>query len=133
MIKMDRSSQASTDASDEGDIDEISSEIGETTIWLEVVGGKNKKGRVFGVGSEADDIVCFGYGSSTSIDRSWMHPIFKEELDIKQKCFRVVLEVEADQIETTLREIIKTQAKQLVHHEDLFKQLMAKKSGHHSR
>ncbi|XP_028785138.1 uncharacterized protein LOC114741041 [Neltuma alba] len=52
----------------------------EFNIWLEVTGGKNKKGRIYGFGSEADDDICTPQRSSPSINSTSMNTNVETEL-----------------------------------------------------
>ena len=76
-LKGARLAQASID----GNGEELSPED-ETALWLEAVGGKSKKGRVFGIGSEAHEIICTpGQGfQQVPEDQSWINSEFRQEL-----------------------------------------------------
>ncbi|XP_028790143.1 uncharacterized protein LOC114746119 [Neltuma alba] len=52
----------------------------EFNIWLEIIGGINKKGRIYGFGYEANDDICAPQGSSPSINSTSINPNVEIEL-----------------------------------------------------
>ncbi|XP_028803495.1 uncharacterized protein LOC114758604 isoform X4 [Neltuma alba] len=60
----------------------IQSNQEEFNIWLDVIGGKNKKGRIYGFGYEADDDICT-QGSSPSINSTSMNANVETELRMR--------------------------------------------------
>ncbi|KAF7802757.1 uncharacterized protein G2W53_041868 [Senna tora] len=90
----------------------------ETTIWLEVVGGKNKKGHVFGLGSMAYKI-----GS---------YPLFQEEIDKRAEQKTKVLEVANASLKQTVdeqKELIVGYKDKFAEYDRLFSQLFSKFQG----
>ncbi|XP_028781412.1 uncharacterized protein LOC114737627 [Neltuma alba] len=57
-----------------------SNDLEDINIWFEVTGGKNKKGRLYGLGSEGKDIGSSSHVSSSSINNTGLHPEFESEL-----------------------------------------------------
>ncbi|XP_028753510.1 uncharacterized protein LOC114713091 [Neltuma alba] len=57
-----------------------SNDLEDINIWFEVTGGKNKKGRFYGLGSEGKDIGSSSHVSSSSINNTGLHPEFESEL-----------------------------------------------------
>ncbi|XP_028761127.1 uncharacterized protein LOC114719764 [Neltuma alba] len=69
--------------SSEGGSASVQSNQAEFNIWLEATGGRNKKGRIYGFGSEADGDIGCTQASPPSISTTSIHPNVENELRMK--------------------------------------------------
>ncbi|KAF7801074.1 uncharacterized protein G2W53_044408 [Senna tora] len=133
-IKAARSSQPPIDGASNDTI----SLNEETTIWLEAVGVKNNKGRVFGIGSEATKIGSSSTGASTS-HASELHHLLQEEIDKRLEASNATLKKIVDeqkQVNDGLKQTVDEQKEVIAGYKDkfeeydrLFRQLFSKLQG----
>ncbi|XP_028771956.1 uncharacterized protein LOC114729151 [Neltuma alba] len=77
--RLDEFIRRKVELSSEGGSPSVQSNQEEFNIWLDVIGGKNKKGRIYGFGSETDDDICM-QRSSPSINSTSINTNIETEL-----------------------------------------------------
>ncbi|KAF7812904.1 ATP-dependent DNA helicase PIF1-like [Senna tora] len=113
-LKMAKSSQASTQGLTS---DEVSQDI---AIWVQAVGGKNKKGYIFGAGHKLSK------GSSSnkiSTFETWLHPEFQGELECQKATLGKEIVKRDKVIESQLKHL-NSYDRRLKHQEKLMKNIM---------
>ncbi|KAF7801072.1 uncharacterized protein G2W53_044406 [Senna tora] len=119
-VKATRSSQQPID----GTSNDTISLNEETAIWLEAVGGKIKKGRVFGIGSEATEIGSSSTRASTS-QASELYPLLQEEIDKRLEAANGTLKKTVDEqkeVNASLKQTADEQKEVIAGYKDKFEE-----------